>query len=716
MAKYISSFDLAHYSDISHDEIMDLLRENDLTSDNELIAKITQVQYESIIDIFDEVSQSKINAYFGLQACVKFQFSLFGGGTELKPRKPKTKVIPERTWEADDYLPNLEESKNYKYKFFDDLSQPLDEEIIFDIEIYGNYFLIMFLGYRTSKCWYFEKLEGQELDCEGIRWFINNHTLISFNGIKFDLPLLAIALNGNSLQDLWRVTEMLINDENGLRPYQIMKQFKAKQIECDHIDLIEIAPLKGSLKLYGARMHCPNLQDLPFKPGINLSQDQIDIVRRYCVNDVETTAYLYNKLIPQIELRKDIGKQYKTDIRSKSDAQIGELIVKSECEHFLGKKLLPNPERIIMPFKLKRYDFIKFERTDLQEIYDKICNHTFKVENGNIEADFLFNLNVEIASSTITLGIGGVHSNEKSVSYYANNDYELWDIDARGMYPSWMINRGLFPKLIGTTFIKVFKSIKQRRDLAKDTNDEVTSAAMKLAGNGTYGKTNSKYSIVYEPEMMLSTTIGGQMCILMAAERLEQLNIKIIQVNTDGICVYVKKDKIDEMKQMISQWEKDTLYEMEYTHYKSIHSRDVNNYYACKTDNKIKRKGAYGQEALSKNPHNMVCSDAVVRYLLDGTPTEEYLKSCKDIRKFLTVRNVTGGAIKDGTYLGKTVRFYHSVSTSTGLLYAKSGNAVPTSENCRPIIKLTKEFPIDVDLAWYVLECKSILKDIGVSI
>jgi hypothetical protein len=29
-------------------------------------------------------------------------------------------------------------------------------------------------------------------------------------------------------------------------------------------------------------------------------------------------------------------------------------------------------------------------------------------------------------------------------------------------------------------------------------------------------------------------------------------------------------------------------------------------------------------------------------------------------------------------------------------------------------MKLTKEFPIDVDLGWYVLECKSILKDIGV--
>jgi hypothetical protein len=312
MAKYISSIDLAHVTYLKHDLIKDVLVELDLLEEDKLFAeKLNESQVVDLFnncDSFNDFHIQKIEEYFGIVQDVKYQFDLLGGFTEVKPKKAKEKVIPKRTWEEPDYLPNLEESLNYQYKFFKDITQPQDEELIFDIEIYGNYFLIMFLGYRTGRCWYFEATDEQSLDCEGIQWFINNHTLVSFNGIKFDLPLLQVALAGKGLDDLWKVTELLINDENGLRPYQVVKQFKGVKLEnIDHIDLIEVAPLKGSLKLYGARLHTPNLQDLPFKPGINLSSEQIAIVRRYCLNDVETTAYLYNKLIPQIELRKDIG-------------------------------------------------------------------------------------------------------------------------------------------------------------------------------------------------------------------------------------------------------------------------------------------------------------------------------------------------------------------------------------------------------------------------
>jgi hypothetical protein len=713
MAKYISSIDLAHYSNLTYDEVVDVLSSNALCEDE--IPRITQSDYELIKDEFDESSQRKIEQYFGSQSDVKYQFDLLGGFTEVKPKKAKEKVIPKRTWEEPDYLPNLEESLNYQYKFFKDISQPQDEELIFDIEIYGNYFLIMFLGYRTGRCWYFEKTDEQELDIQGVQWFINNHTLVSFNGIKFDLPLLQVALAGKGLDDLWKVTELLINDENGLRPYQVVKQFKGVKLEnIDHIDLIEVAPLKGSLKLYGARLHTPNLQDLPFKVGINLNDDQISIVRRYCLNDVETTAYLYNKLIPNVELRKSIGKQYGFDARSKSDAQIGEAIIKIECELAAGKKFTPNPERMIPFVTVKRWDFIKFKRNDLQEIYDKVTSTKFDVINGIVQAGFMADLAVDVGGSTIRLSIGGVHSSEENISYYEDEEYELIDVDVASMYPSWIINRGLYPKLIGSSFLKVYTSVKERRIEAKKNKDKITDAALKIASNATYGKTASKYSVLYEPELMLSTTTGGQMCILMIAERFEEVGFHIVQVNTDGLCIKIKRTDRELLNSIVKQWELETSYVMEYTHYKSIHSRDVNNYFSVKTNGELKRKGAYSEESLVKNPQNNVCADAVANYLLGMSTIEDYVTNCIDIRKFLTIRNVTGGAIKDVEYLGKTIRFYHSISTNTSIMYANSGNNVPTSEKCRPLMKLTLSIPVDLDYDWYINEAYSILKDIGV--
>lgn len=713
MAKYISSFDLALYADISLDEVNDILIDSmlDVTT-----GKITQDDYILIKDSFDVSSQSKIDRFFGVQTDVKFQFNLFGTETEIKPRKPKTKVVLECTWEADNYLPNLEESKNYKYKFFDSLESPLDEEIIFDIEIYGNYFLIMFLGFRTGKCWYFEKTETQELDCDGIRWFIDNHTLISFNGIKFDLPLLAIALNGNSLQDLWRATEMLINDENGLRPYQILKQFKAKQIECDHIDLIEVAPLKGSLKLYGARMHCPNLQDLPFKVGINLNQDQIDIVRRYCVNDVETTAYLYNKLIPQIVLRKDVTTQYRVDARSKSDPQCAELIIKAEVEQLSGRKLYPNKDIDIDHVMYNIPDFIKFESEELSSILDTIRTEKFYIENGTINAGYLEGLTVELGGATIRCGIGGLHSSEEVISHYEDDEYMIMDADVTSYYPSIIINQKLAPEILGDTFLKVYRGAKEKRVIAKKNGDKATDAMYKLLLNGSFGKFGSQYSVLFAPKLLIQVTVTGQLSLLMLSEQIAKAGYLITSINTDGETIKFKRSDESDVKRIISEWEKQTGFDMEYAYYKSTHSRDINNYYACKTDGSIKRKGSYGEETLSKNPQNVVCTDAVSQYLLGNDTLENHVMNCKDVRKFLTIRNVTGGAIKDTEYLGKTVRFYHSTSTSTGLRYAKSGNAVPTSDKCRPMMKLTRDIPVDLDYDWYVNECYRILKDIGVKI
>src|SRR3546814_20478503 len=103
-----------------------------------------------------------------------------------------------------------------------------------------------------------------------------------------------------SLLKLKQASDQIIQEEQ--RGSDVRRKNKAKSVKCDHIDLIEVAPLFASLKGYAGRMYSRKMQDLPFHPSTILSASQIAIVRWYCVNDTHNTAHLRETLKEQNEL------------------------------------------------------------------------------------------------------------------------------------------------------------------------------------------------------------------------------------------------------------------------------------------------------------------------------------------------------------------------------------------------------------------------------
>jgi hypothetical protein len=85
-----------------------------------------------------------------------------------------------------------------------------------------------------------------------------------------------------------------------------------------------------------------------------------------------------------------------------------------------------------------------------------------------------------------------------------------------------------------------------------------------------------------------------------------------------------------------------------------------------------------------------------------------------DIRDFIYVKKVTGGATKDGEYLGSIVRWYLSTDTATPILNAK-GNKVSLSENGVPLMDIPSlsvdDYP-DLDVNYYIGEAEKVLNDI----
>jgi len=181
------------------------------------------------------------------------------------PAEKVKRIPPEPTWLEDDYLPNLEEALAWNPDLYtpEEMWQAASagERVVFDIESYPDYFLIMFKSVTTGKICYFEKTENIELAIPALQYITSKFCLIGFNSYGYDIPILTLAMAGASFEELQIANDLIIKER--YRPYEILRHFKKKSAKFNHIDLISVAPLSGSLKEYGGRMHTKHMQDLP---------------------------------------------------------------------------------------------------------------------------------------------------------------------------------------------------------------------------------------------------------------------------------------------------------------------------------------------------------------------------------------------------------------------------------------------------------------------
>lgn len=582
--------------------------------------------------------------------------------------------------------------------------------LILDTEVYIDYFLLSFLNAETGAVREFEMYDGQDFDIETVKRIMQAYRTVSFNGIGFDLPIITEALNGCGPARLKKIANDIIVKK--MRHWEL----GIEPIRCDHVDLIEVAPGISSLKIYGGRLHCDKMQDLPIEPDASISPADRKIIKPYCVNDLWTTKAIYDHLKPQIELRERMSAEYGVNLLSKSDAQIAEAVIGKQVARAMGVErvlrptLEPNSE-----FRYTPPTFIKFTSEPLQEVLRNVCETVFVVpESGKVDMPkSLSNAKIQIGNGVYRMGIGGLHSSEKSVGYVAYGDYLLIDRDVASYYPAIILNNNLAPDHMGKAFSYVYSQIVNRRLAAKKAKDVVTADSLKITINGSFGKFGSKWSKLYSPNLMIQTTVTGQLSLLMLIERIETMGIQVVSANTDGIVIRCPVGRYSDLLEAVREWEVATGFETEETRYKAIYSRDVNNYIAVK-DGGVKLKGVYATGGLSKNPTNEICSEAVVKMLTDFTPVEETIMACRDIRRFVTIRQVKGGAVdQSGNYLGKAVRWYYAAGVVGPLTYKSNGYTVARSDGAKALMDLPDHFPDDIDYDWYIREANSILADIG---
>jgi hypothetical protein len=586
--------------------------------------------------------------------------------------------------------------------------------LILDLEIYRDYFLAMFRNVKTGNVRAFELFDGQPLDVATIKSILKSYQLVTFNGLNFDMPLLMLALKRPDNAVIKKACDSIIN--NNLRGWQFERQWDVVvPKDIDHIDLIEVAPGTASLKIYGGRLHCKRMQDLPIEPTASITPEQRPLLREYCANDLITTQQLYEYLLPQLELRARMSDEYAIDLRSKSDAQIAEAVIGRKVQDILQREIKRPEVAAGTTFTYRPPEFIQFTTPALQEVLNRLRVERFAVpDSGKVTMPkWLQDTEISIGTSVYRMGIGGLHSSEQSTSHIADEDTILVDRDVASYYPNIILGTGLAPSHMGGAFTVAYRDIVQRRLAAKASGDKVTDDALKITINGSFGKFGSKWSKLFSPDLLIQTTMTGQLALLMFIETLESEGIPVVSANTDGVVIKCPKARVPMMEFIAWEWEHTTGFTTEATYYQAVYSKDVNNYIAIKPDGGFKLKGIYAPVNLKKNPTNEICTGAVVKYLIDGTPPSETIRACQDIRKFVTIRQVKGGAVKGDDYLGKAVRWYYSKGATGTINYKVNGYTVPRSEGARPLMQIPDSLPNDIDHDWYITEAWSILDAIG---
>lgn len=651
--------------------------------------------------------------------------------SDSKPIKVKKEVIkrtpPDPIWNSPDYLPNIEEAEHWEPELMCDEelleAKARGDRLVWDTEAFPNYWSGGFTNLRTGRCLLFEDSPdfGLTFDKSKLDWVLRNFTLIDFNGEHYDRHTAAIAIKpGTDASHMWAATERIIS--YGEPGWAVVKSMGARKIKMDHIDLIELTPLAPSLKIMAGRLGSPLMMDLPFAPGTTLNWLQTRVLRWYMFNDNRNTELVYKAHADNIKLREDFGKQYGVDLRSKSDAQMAETIFRAETRKLTGRE----PERVEFKgsFRFKMPDWVQFKTPELLALKQAIIDADFIVgDNGYVQEPAAFaDLKLRIGSGLYTFGIGGLHSNEKSIGHCIFDRsgilrYILRDHDVASYYPKLILNSGYYPPAIGPAFITIFQGIIDRRLKEKAIDPKgVWALGLKIVANGTFGKTSDPYSVLYYPPLMVQTTISGQLALLMMIEKAHLAGFEVTNANTDGVVVKARIEEDAALQALVKEWEHETGLEMETKDYVATFSRDVNSYIAIDTKYKAKRKGWYqvsaidaknlNNETIKKNPTAEIVSDAIEALLTRGTPVADTIRACRDINKYVTVKQAQGGGafVEEGSdpiYLGKAVRFYKSAGSTGEIITVKKGNLVGGSTGCRPIMRYDGQFPGDVDLDYY---------------
>lgn len=550
--------------------------------------------------------------------------------------------------------------------------------------------------------------------------------IIEYEHVLTEKPVLVIT---NSIFNLSR--EITNSGEN----IEKWKRWKY-QVWFDSFDILTMLysnKLRVGLKEIQVTMQYKNVQEFVCDWSKPLPIEDFDSMIDYNINDIESTSALLDRCKKDIDLRLAIEDEYGVKVLSKDGVNIGMKILTHKYLEKTGLtwwdiKDLRSPQAYI-PLKDVILPFIKYDSPILKSVLDEMKTQVVSPGRKGYEKNFVF------GGLRYTVGVGGIHSKNDPEIIIPAEDEMLIDIDVASLYPSMLIEYGFYPKHLGPEFLEVYSQIRSERIEAKHNGDKIKDSTLKLALNGLSGNLQNEHNFCYSPFAVMQIRINGQLLLLMLAEKLVELGCRIVQANTDGLFVLLKKSVYDKVNIVCREWEQLTKLTLEEDRFEAMYQYAINDYIAVKegyakkkhefrdftavmdpktgdhikygaTNAKgetyrnmdeirkdyIKTKGMFITEVLlGKGLSPKIIPEAIIKYFVDEIPVEDTIKGCTDIKKFLMSEKT--GKQWHVEYMNqeiqRTNRFY--ASTNGGYLWKWKNVEQPESYKWNDNIKTYQE-------------------------
>ncbi len=632
---------------------------------------------------------------------------------------------------------------------------------VYDIEVFQNIFHCSAINTETKEIHKFEISPRKNQLSELILFFkqVNlpvswndNYTtncsidsdkiFCGYNNLHYDNPVINYIIEYEHVlaekpvpvitNSIFNLSREITNSGENIEKWKRWKY----QVWFDSFDILTMLysnKLRVGLKEIQVTMQYKNVQEFVCDWSKPLPIEDFDSMIDYNINDIESTSALLDRCKKDIDLRLAIEDEYGVKVLSKDGVNIGMKILTHKYLEKTGLtwwdiKDLRSPQAYI-PLKDVILPFIKYDSPILKSVLDEMKTQVVSPGRKGYEKNFVF------GGLRYTVGVGGIHSKNDPEIIIPAEDEMLIDIDVASLYPSMLIEYGFYPKHLGPEFLEVYSQIRSERIEAKHNGDKIKDSTLKLALNGLSGNLQNEHNFCYSPFAVMQIRINGQLLLLMLAEKLVELGCRIVQANTDGLFVLLKKSVYDKVNIVCREWEQLTKLTLEEDRFEAMYQYAINDYIAVKegyakkkhefrdftavmdpktgdhikygaTNAKgetyrnmdeirkdyIKTKGMFITEVLlGKGLSPKIIPEAIIKYFVDEIPVEDTIKGCTDIKKFLMSEKT--GKQWHVEYMNqeiqRTNRFY--ASTNGGYLWKWKNVEQPESYKWNDNIKTYQE-------------------------
>jgi hypothetical protein len=550
---------------------------------------------------------------------------------------------------------------------------------VYDLETYPNVFTATFMQCDTGLVRVFEISDWRNdlwQLIEFCRWLQEQCVrLIGFNNVGFDYPVLHYILTGRTqtAAEIYQRVQQIIGSQDKFGTRVASYEVLIPQVDLFLIHHFNNKARATSLKVLEFNMRSHSIEDLPFPVGSFLTADQVPTLLHYNLHDVAETMKFYYHSTEMIEFRDQLTARYGRDFTNHNDTKIGKdyFVMKLE-EHTPGVCYPPGqrePRQTHRPMIALNDVILRYVQFDHPELNRVLLWLRAQVIQETIGV--FSDVQCTVHGFTFHFGTGGIHGSVLGQTFEADDEWCILDLDVTSYYPSLAIVNRFYPQHLGDQFCDIYADMKAQRVQYKKGSAE--NAMLKLALNGVYGDSNNPYSPFYDPQYTMSITVNGQLLLCMMAEKMLTLpDLQLLQINTDGMTIRVKRTLLPLVYQITEWWQKLTRLDLEEARYSRMFIRDVNSYIAEKENGKgVKRKGAYEYVLEWHKDHSeLIVAKAAEAVLIEGADLEQYIYGHPDVMDFMLRAKVPRASsleLEDGTRLQNTIRYY--VSTDGQALF-----------------------------------------------